>query len=1022
MQTANEILQNIFGILVQIQQNSSQGGGPEKSVKAEDTKQIVNISTALASFAGVKEKTKVSFINFAKDLFEITAGGKAKVLDAFSDGLVKISHALPLLSQGLGSLSSGALWGRTSRAMGVLRDLFTLMEELGTKKSGGVKKAIKLFDEMGDALNKLGKTLNTLSTFMMVLGLSFVVFAAGLVLSSMILGSGNPLWGVVVLIGVVGALILVFMGISQLGKYIDPGIATVKGMGQAFAWLILGIVGFVVGLLLISLLIGTGGGVKGIGGAFGIMLLTIGIILGMFMFIGMIGKYIKPGIEVIKGIGFSFVLLILGIYLFALGLVSIAALLGESPNSKGIFTAGLILLGSVLLVGALFWLLGQAKTSVNKGIGVAIGMGVGLFILILAVFLFATGLILIAKSMGESENGAGIALAFLIMGASVVGVVMLFRLMGSSIGTIAKGFAAVALISIGLILIAVSMMFIAEAAKRIQALLGTGGTGDMEVPLIGTIPGGIVALGTMALIFVAAAGLFAILGIPVVAGLIILGSVTAIMISVALILVATSMVTMVNAVKKVGDVNVEKTIGDSIGAVLNGVLNGISVLSEGKTGLVGAAMFMKNSAKLFAAIGILMALSISLSMFARALTAFAVLGNMRIITGTDDKGNPIFGETVSTVNVAANISESIRLFLTSLIESTDGLTKEKGKEIQRMMKLLTGKNGVLIAVNQFAEVVQTFAKFGAAGEIGYIDTVAVGGVDKDGNPNVRKEYKKVPLTVVAKNIISAFTTFVDRIVQFGAALDLENGSTGKKMMDLATILMGSKFAIGVFGTGISREKPGILEPIIKFSEMIAQYADSDTDGKLRIMSEDGKTSRVVDPKKAAQALMSGINAFIEAIASNENAFSSDNISKAEDKVKDLQNVIEKLKDAADLMKEVSDLNKGISDLGDSLNKLSEALSEQFNVEKLEQIAKTLEKISGIKFSNAGEIDKITTAMNKESKSSGGGSGGSGGGGRIELPDGFQEALVAAIQKALVGSSYQFEFKSNSQQGIVTFSK
>ena len=57
-----------------------------------------------------------------------------------------------------------------------------------------------------------------------------------------------------------------------------------------------------------------------------------------------------------------------------------------------------------------------------------------------------------------------------------------------------------------------------------------------------------------------------------------------------------------------------------IGGVLEGLIGGISVLSEGKTGVKGIAAFMKNSVKIFAATGILMAASLALSIFAKSLT------------------------------------------------------------------------------------------------------------------------------------------------------------------------------------------------------------------------------------------------------------------------------------------------------------------------------------------------------------------------------------------------------------------
>ena len=54
-------------------------------------------------------------------------------------------------------------------------------------------------------------------------------------------------------------------------------------------------------------------------------------------------------------------------------------------------------------------------------------------------------------------------------------------------------------------------------------------------------------------------------------------------------------------------------------------------------------------------------------------------------------------------------------FLENLIASTKTLSFRQARSIDRMGAALTGKNGILRAVIQFADVLKTFAQFGKNG-------------------------------------------------------------------------------------------------------------------------------------------------------------------------------------------------------------------------------------------------------------------------------------------------------------------
>jgi hypothetical protein len=293
--------------------------------------------------------------------------------------------------------------------------------------------------------------------------------------------------------------------------------------------------------------------------------------------------------------------------------------------------------------------------------------------------------------------------------------------------------------------------------------------------------------------------------------------------------------------------NLPQKISEMIGGVLLGILGGMSVLTENATGIKGFINFVKNSKKLFAAIDILKAASVALSMFASALGAFARLDSMRPIIGTDSKGEPIFGEAVNITQVSTNIATSISGFINALIRSTDTLMEEKADGLERMGEILTGKDGILAAVNQFAQVLQTFAQFGQNNEIGFSY------IDEKGE----QKYDKVSATVVAGHIISAFMTFVTELTTKGENFRLDK-QEGKKMKRLASILMGDPE---------ESDEPGLLSPIFKFAELLKMFTGAD-ETKISFLDEKGEVQSV-DPVQAAKLLLGGITAFITAIGSQE---------------------------------------------------------------------------------------------------------------------------------------------------------
>lgn len=855
MQTSTELLNKILHVVGEINNRQSQDAaksGP-KGDETAGTKDIINISTALNSFAKVKPKARKEFISFSKEILQVVKeSNKGKDFQLFSEGLINISNALPSLVESLDEL--GRMKNRrVDRSLNTLRKLYDLMYELGDGGSARkVARATKLFDNLGKSLRRIARPLKVLSSFLTYLGISFVVFAAGIVAASALLKLSSPMGVVGAVLGVVTVLVGVVGLLALTNKFIEPGIKAVKGMGKAFAFLALGILGFTLSLLLTAAYLGTGDGFKGIGKALLVVGGVVLLMVGAFALLGFAEKFVKPGIKTTKG------------------------------------------------------------------------MGLGLLILIGGVFLFAAGLVGIAALLGESQNLGGIALAMAGMGVAIAAIVGMFWLLGKAQKTVLKGTLVALLVAVGIAAIGFSIYFLAQKAQQIAGMMAPGEEGKTSKIFGIEVPPAVAGLGMIGMVFLGAVGLFALLGIPVVAGLVALGASTAILVSGSLFVLGLSVAKLVEVSAKVPEDFSDK-LGLMIGGLLEGMLKGMEVLTGGKRGVRGFAEFIKNSAKIFAITGILMTASIALSMFARALTAFAELSQMRPIIGHKDNGEPIFGQKVDISQVGTNISTSISQFLTALIDSTEGLTRRKAGAIRKMGRALTGRRGILTAVIQFADVLKTFAQFGPEGKIGFVDLVP-DGVDEDGNPKFKKVASTVTIEEVTGNIINSFGTFVDLLTADTDRFSID-GRDGRKMKRLAEVLLGKKGRKG-------REKYGLLQPIQAFSETLTIYAKYGADLKIPVLDEEGNVTSTMSVEDVAGNIVKTLSAFTDSLASSD---IKGDTNKAVKNLKKFDDLVDRLSKISNSLDGLSKLSLSIKDLSGNLVMLATTL-DALDISKLEQVS------------------------------------------------------------------------------------
>ncbi|HPI82059.1 MAG TPA: hypothetical protein PK122_02400 [Candidatus Paceibacterota bacterium] len=672
------------------------------------------------------------------------------------------------------------------------------------------------------------------------------------------------------------------------------------------------------------------------------------------------GKALKDVAKPVKDISLSFAYLGLGILALAGSLVLTGMLLGlAKPTDVLLFLGGLVV--GVLLMFGLLWM---AKKIVDKGTDVIKDIGLGMAALSLGILSFAITLVLLPKILG-GESGGSIIKSMLMIVGIVAAMALIFTILGAMKSMTFKGFMSIVWMSAGLVVLSIGILALATTAKLLMTGMTPASATDEEKDKNKKFI--MKGLGVIGLITLAAVGLFALLGTPVVAGLVMTGAITMILLSAALILLAKSIGKLVETGKALEGEDIGQRLTVLIGGTLEGFIGGLSVLSGGKKGVAGIAEFIKNSAKIFAGTAVLMSMSLALSQFAKAITAFAELENMRIIEGYDKDGKPIFGAKVNVTKVASNITTSISSFLAALIASTEGLTKDQAGAIRKMGRALTGRRGILSAVIMFADVLKTFAQFGPNGEIGFVDLVPDGN-DEDGNAKFKQVASKVKITDVVTNIVESFAQFVKGITDHTKDFEFD-GKQGKAMMELSAALLGTE-AFSAFGIKFGRSKPGLLVGISKFSEILAIYAKYGAELKIPILDAEGKEiGTPLDVKTVADNIMKSLSAFITSI-STSTTLSDETIKSAESKLSKVDGVLEKLHKIATSTDGLSRFSAAVKDLGSGMGDLAVSI-EKMDAEKLSDILKRISEgsleISTSSKSYAGASAASTTTSSSKGK-------------------------------------------------------
>lgn len=598
----------------------------------------------------------------------------------------------------------------------------------------------------------------------------------------------------------------------------------------------------------------------------------------------------------------------------------------------------------------------------------------------LGILAFAGSLLLTAMILKLSKPTD----VLMFLGVTVLGLLVMFGTLALANRFIKKGVFTLVEMGLGLAALAFGLLSFAMAMSLIPKILSKESGGSILKSML--IVGGVI---------LGAAAIFALLSFA--AAPILLGGLVVLGMGATFWLLSLMIKKIVNVANELKDVPIRDVLGNLIGGVLGGMIDGISVLSGGKKGIGGIAEFIKNSAKIFAGIGVLMSMSLALSMFAKAVTAFAELENMRIIEGYDANGKPIFGEKVNLTKVADNISYSISTFLTALLESTEGLTKQKAAAIKKMGRALTGRRGILSAVIQFADAMKVYAEFGENNEIGYVE------YDDKGN-EIRK---KVKATTVVDNIIGTFLYFSEQLFsksesEFGDGEEAGiSGRQKRRMQKMSKALIG---------------RHGILGAVVQFSEVVRLFSEFGEKNELPVLDKDGKpTGETISMATISNNIVKALTTFSDTLATGLEKSTPKDAKKALEKYSD---IIEELSKFSESLGNLQKANDTIGDLAKSLNDLSISL-DNFDTDKLSKLASISVSAGG--GAPSGTAATATTAERIQEKSKAVKESSAASPNWDVIASQIGETVGAQIAEAMKKGQIKFEFSPSSPgKGVLTF--
>lgn len=636
----------------------------------------------------------------------------------------------------------------------------------------------------------------------------------------------------------------------------------------------------------------------------GVLALTVVTLTGIFYLLSKAGDSVKKGAETGKEMGKALMYISGGVLAFVASWQIITGIMGVGFNLKGLAVAAATIVGVLTLFAGAFWILGKFEKNIKDGSTAAKSMGVGL------VFL-AGGMLAIIGIMYLFSKLDNPLKSFIMMGLVIGALVGIFYLMGKYWKQILIGTAVSIAFSLGVYILSLALKPVMNIAAMIEKMKNPGKT-----------------FLTLGLVMAGLIGIFALLGQPEVAMFVALGAavVAAMVIPFTLIGVtlnqfAKSTKTFMETASQYDITKIKPTVHTMITGVLGGFIDAFTeTLTGGKKGWRAFPEAVKNTAVIMTGIGLLMGVSVALSQFARAISAFADLNNMRVIEGTDKNGKPIFGEKVDVAAVGRNVTTTISTFLSGLLNATEDLTKKKAAAIKKMGRALTGRRGILSAVIGFADAIKTYAEFGNGNTIAGVELVDTGKKDADGYPIYTEKKTVVSVNNVVQNMVKSFTTFIDKLAEHT-----------ESFYKLAQDRSVKKIARALTG------KRGVLSAVIGFSEALQMYAKYGEKNEVPIFNDKGEQIGTLKMEQVAENIVKSLSTFSDILADALDKDDKKNARQAKRTLNRFDDLIEQFNKLAKAQEGLEKITSTIGALAQNIGLLATNLNT-FDSNRLATIA------------------------------------------------------------------------------------
>jgi len=636
----------------------------------------------------------------------------------------------------------------------------------------------------------------------------------------------------------------------------------------------------------------------------------------------------KSAIQNAKDMGIALMLIAGGILSFAISLSLSAVTLGV-----GILAVPLVVLGVISILGLSMIVLsalssvgdrvakGLAPTgkktaaSTKNAIQNAKDMGIALMFIAGGILSFAITLKVVPILLKEQN----LVNSLLVIGAVILGLVSLIFIMAIANKFINIGIKTAIGIGVSVMILAGSILVVALVSKALLEMFRTSkvdekGKKQKSGPF-SAFGEAIASIGIFGLFTAGLAVMLWALGLPVVSGPILLGSMTLITMAIGLILTAKAIKKVNDTMKEMGGAEGMKRIAENIRLMVGGVISGIIAGVMGKdeaTKLSDADITLKDVKQFRRAtkiIKMLGTISSSLTKFAEGLKAFSKVGEIASLEYEEKDGvlkPKLSGEKIHVSVIAKTITDTFGVFIKNLVESTESLTKRQAKALKTLGKALTGDRGIISAVSQFSTLLKTFAEFGAKSEV-YVPAVV------DENGKVLKAAENVPISKVVENIVTGFKTFIEQISGKSSVFK-EGGALSDKIVGLTEVLIGTE------GGFLRRKKPGILTGISTFNDMLLTYSEYGADGTIPKKDKDGNIIKGPGIKitDIVSRIISGLSLFVTSLSK---ALTSPGMD-IEKTSKDVKAKISSLTDIIESFNKLAEANEGMDKLANSTGLLA----------------------------------------------------------------------------------------------------